>query len=287
MHALRTLALLALTVAAHAQAEPVRHTVQHEGAEREYYVRLPEDYDSAAPHWLIFAVHGGGSDGRTFWLADDLMRASEASGFDAIVVAPTFPLEDANAQRFPSLGLGALARRILDDAKARYAVQPAIFVTGYSRGGQFAHRFVLAEPDGVKACAPLAAGSWTTPDGRFLNFAVGPIDDPAATLAAGEAPDDIPEAQRTLYDPRVAQVAATPAHPDAQRVPFLVMCGALDERFDTAKEFAASLALNGYEVQTRWPQTAHGGRNDPARQAEFEKYPATVIAFFQRTARGE
>lgn len=286
MNAIRILALLAFAIAAHAQSEPLRHTLQHEGAERDYYVRLPQNYDPAVRHWLVFAVHGGGGDGRTYWLADGLIRAVDATGFDAIVVAPSFPLEDANAQRFPSLGLGALARRIIDDAKAKYAIHPAIFVTGSSRGGQFAHRFVLSDPEGIMACAPLSAGSWTTPDGRFINFVLGPVDDPAA-LGAGEAPGDIPESQKTLFDPRVAEVAAQPAHPDAQRVPFLVMCGTLDARFDTAKQFAASLVLAGYEVQTRWPQTAHGYRNDPALQGEFEKYFATIIDFFQRVAARE
>jgi len=60
--------------------EPIRHVFCYNGIEREYYVRLPKDYDIDQTYWALVAAHGGGSNGRTFWLANDLRRAADKMG---------------------------------------------------------------------------------------------------------------------------------------------------------------------------------------------------------------
>jgi len=52
--------------------------------------------------------------------------------------------------------------------RRRFPLRSMILLTGYSRGGQFAHRFALAHPSQVEAVGPFASGTWTTPGGRFL-----------------------------------------------------------------------------------------------------------------------
>ena len=85
-----------------------------------------------------------------------------------------------------------------------------------------------------------------------------------------------------IFDSRIANVAGTPAKPDAQRIPFLVMCGSLDERFENAQLFARSLESANYTVETEWPPTAHGGRHDEASRKEFDKYSRGAMNFFLR-----
>ena len=85
-----------------------------------------------------------------------------------------------------------------------------------------------------------------------------------------------------LKDPRVAEFGKREPAPGTKRIPFLVMCGSLDKRFKITKEFAKSLRRKGYSVQTEWPRTPHGGRDEDEYRVEFEKYPQRIVEFFAR-----
>jgi pimeloyl-ACP methyl ester carboxylesterase len=175
-------------------------------------------------------VHGAGQHGRIPFPNAAMARFAADLGLDAIVVSPSFSNDDDNASRFPSLGEGEFLDQVLRQLRKEYALQPKILLTGYSRGGQFAHRYALAHPDRDAAVAPLASGTWTTPDGRFLVEGIGEVRNARSFLADSENASKVPDNLRNLFQPRVAAVAETRAAAGAREVPYLVMCGTLDPR---------------------------------------------------------
>lgn len=260
---------------------PQRRTLEHGGVQRTYYIALPADYDPATTYWPLVVVHGGGGNAEKNPKALAMRRLADEQGLPAILIQPEFITAYKQVSRFPSLGEAAFLLAVLDKVRAEFKVHEKMLLNGYSMGGQFSHRFALAHPDVVQACASFAAGTWSTPDGRLLIEEFGAVDDPRAFLSAPENAAKIPERLHDLFDPRVADVARVIPASDAARVPYLVMCGTLDTRFGIAKEFAASLEKSGYTVETEWPATPHGNPNGQY-DAEFEKYTAHAIAFFKR-----
>jgi poly(3-hydroxybutyrate) depolymerase len=264
-------------------AEPIRGTLVFRGTEREYFVYLPPGFSRNAKYWALVAV--GGFDGRTFFLATGSARRVAESRFNAIVISPSFATDDINAIRFPSLGEGEFLQAVMREVQKKYPLRPKMLLTGYSRGGQFAHRFALALPKQVEAVAPFASGSWTTPDGRFLVEEVGEVRHPREFLSNPANAATIPARLKDLFEPRVAAVADAKAVAGAQNVPFLVMCGTLDPRLPIAKEFVRSLETQGYHVTVEWPRTPHNCGDDKCREeyeTEFQKYPRTAVEFFQK-----
>lgn len=272
--------------ASSAETEPKRHSFRHQGVEREYFVRLPKNYDASRTYWALVAFHGGGGNGRNHWLVRDMHGAAKAIGLPVIVISPTGSRTDPNEQRFPSLGDGPYLRRALADVKKRHRLHPKILLTGYSRGAQFAHRFALQNPDLVHACAPLAAGSWTSPDGGFQMYSTPEkVMDAEAFLGDPRNSEGMPGPQKELFVPAVAHAAGRSAAKGAGTIRFLVMCGTEDERLPSSKAFARSLAANGFNVETAWPTTPHGGRGSEKHKSEFQKYARTSMSFFRRTIR--
>ena len=262
-------------------AKPLTHMFMHKGADRVYGVFLPKDFDPAATYWPLVVVHGGGGRGVTNPKAIEMRRIADELDLPAILIAPDFNVKDKNVSRFPALGEGAFLKAVLKEARGKYKLYPKIILTGYSMGGQFTHRFALGNPDFVHACAPLAAGTWTTPDGRLLIEDFGEVENAKAFLSSKSNVSMIPERLSGLFDARVAQIADRSAMQGAQTIPFLVMCGTLDTRWPIAQEFAASLNKSGFGVETEWPVTPHGSRGGK-HKTEFAKYPQRVIEFFKR-----
>ena len=269
-----------------ASADPIRRTLLSRGTAREYFVYLPPGFNRGTKYWPLVVV--GGVSGRNYLSTGIAQRVAE-SGFDAIVISPSLPAADLNAIRFPILGQGEFLQDVMRDARKEYSLQPKMLLTGYSRGGQFAHRFALALPEQVAAVAPLASGTWTTPDGTFLVEETGEVRNPRMFLSNPANASTIPARLKDLFDPRVISVADSKAAAGAKNVPFLVMCGTLDPRLPIAKEFVRRLEALGYQVAVEWPRTPHLCSDDtnPAEcQAEFQKYPRTTVAFFQKTVQG-
>lgn len=260
---------------------PQLRTFVHGGVERTYYVALPADYDSDTTYWPLVVVHGGGGNAAENPKARALRLRADAERLPAIVIQPQFITADKQVSRFPSLGESTFLLAVMEQVRGEFKLHPKLLLNGYSMGGQFTHRFALAHPEVVQACAPFAAGTWSTPDGRLLIEEYGAVADPAAFLADGGNKAKIIERLHDLFDPRVAGVARVVPAEGASRVPYLVMCGSLDTRFGIAQEFAAALQASGYVVETAWPATPHGNPNG-RYDAEFEKYTAHAIAFFKR-----
>ncbi|UCC25204.1 MAG: hypothetical protein JSU98_15995 [Gemmatimonadales bacterium] len=264
--------------------EPISRTITHDGAEREYFVRLPAEFNPDRTYWLVVVAHGGGGSGRTFFMAYGIRRVADQLGLDAIVVSPTFSNEDGLATSFPILGEGHFLEAVLAELAGEYRLHPKILLTGYSMGGQFAHRFAFGWPELVEAVAPLAPGSWTTPDGRLLVDVIGSIDDPATYLASPGNAAGL-EGRQGMFTSRAAQVAGLRPQPGAEDIPFFVMCGTLDRRHPIAEQFAASLQEAGFEVETSFPRTDHVP-SDEATRREFGRYFSETTEFFLRVTGG-
>lgn len=260
---------------------PQRRTFDYQGVQRTYFVALPIDHDPESTYWPLVVVHGGGGKADKNKYAAAMRRLADEAGLPTIVIQPQFITEDKQVSRFPSLGEDAFLLAVLEKVRAEFKLHGKILLNGYSMGGQFTHRFALAHPNVVQACAPFAAGTWTTPDGRLLIEEYGEVADPKAFLSTAENSARIPERLRDLFDPRVAGVAGLKAAEGAERVPYLVMCGTLDTRLSIAQDFATALKASGYRVETEWPRTPHSS-DKGEHVAEFEKYSISAIAFFKR-----
>lgn len=261
--------------------EPLTRAFRRQGASRTYSVFLPREFNPAVTYWLLVVVHGGGGRGSTNPKAIAMRRIADEVGLPAILIAPNFNVKDKQVSRFPVLGEGAFLKAALKKVRAEYKTHPKILLTGYSMGGQLSHRFALANPDLIQACAPLAAGTWTTPDGRLLIEEYGEVKKPKVFLASKRNASKVPERLSDLFDARTANVAGLPAAEGAEKIPFLVMCGTLDPRWPIAKGFAASLKTSGFSVEVEWPTTPHGSKSEQ-HKAEFAKYPQRVIEFFKK-----
>ena len=262
--------------------DPIRMTLEFNGGKREYFVRLPMDFDPKKTYWPLVSVHGGNGNGKTHFLAKGVRQEANRQGLDAVVISPSFSNEDFQASRFPDLGEGAFLEAVLKDVRAKYRLEEKILITGYSRGGQFSHRFALRNPDQVAAAAPCASGTWTTPVGHLLIEAIGEVEDPENYLVKTKDLSEVPERLHGMFNARVASAAGLKAARGSKSVPFLVMCGSLDTRWDIARSFAVNLRQLGYEVETSWPRTPHGSRSRQEFEWEFEKYSQDVVRFFKR-----
>lgn len=260
---------------------PLRSTITYEGVEREYFVRKSQNFDSKKRYWLVVVVHGGGGTGKSYWLADGIHTAVADLGLNALIVTPSFSNTDFQASRFPTLGEGAFLKLVINELNGKFRLHTKILLTGYSRGGQFTHRFAFQNPNLVKACATFSAGTWTTPDGKLLFLPDYEAKDPESFLSSKTNVAKVAERFGDMFEPRVAKVAGMKAKKGAKEIPFLVMCGTLDPRFEATREFGRSLEANGFKAQTQWPETPHGGRAEYPEQ--FLEYSKGAVAFFLKS----
>ncbi|MDG2221408.1 MAG: hypothetical protein P8L85_08520 [Rubripirellula sp.] len=261
------------------KGNPSKHTFKYRASDRVYSVFLPSRFDSSAIYWPLVVVHGGGGRGVTNPKAIAMWRVANELELPVILITPDFNVEDKKFSQFPMLGEEAFLKAVLQQVQGKYKLHPKILLAGYSMGGQFSHRFALGNPDLVHACAALAAGTWTTPDGRLLIEDFGEVENAKEFLSSKQNAKRIPERLGGLFDSEVAQVADRPAAKDASKIPFLVMCGTLDTRFQIAQDFADSMRKSGFYIETEWPVTPHRSKGSK-HNAEFAKYPQRVIEFF-------
>ena len=266
------------SLAQHDREMPTRHTLAFHDEEREYFVQNPKDIDPSKTYWLLVVVHGGGGNGRSYWLADDIKKAMNSQSIDAIIITPSFSNNDVQASRFPQLGEGKFLIKVIKDLKNKYHLHEKILLSGYSRGGQFSHRFAIQHPELVKACASFSAGSWTTPDGKFLMEGLEEISNPESFLSDTSNAALVPDRMLGMFEPRLAKVAGLQADEESKNVPFLIMCGTLDPRWKIAHKFAESLKIHGFHVLTSWPETPHKEREE--YPWEFMKYSTNAVLFF-------
>ncbi len=164
---------------------------------------LPEKIDPNKTCWLVVGVHGAGGNGKNAGGVAEFVQLG-----NCIVVGPSFP--DSYQ------GLGAQSdlqlKNLVTDLGKTYKLHDKIFVTGFSGGSQFAHRFALAYPEMVIGCAAHSSGTWAT----------------------GDLPGDVKAGEKAVAN-----------------VPFAISCGVNDlgiamqqfpiKRLDFAKKFESAI----------------------------------------------
>ena len=128
------------------------------------YAYVPERAGPGAP--LLVAVHGISRDGR------EQARAFEASAetHGWVLVAPEFDeTRHGDYQRLGRVDRGPRADRALENLVDACAKRFDLrfgprFLFGFSAGGQFVHRYLMAHPERVTAAVVGAPGWYTFPD---------------------------------------------------------------------------------------------------------------------------
>lgn len=144
-----------------------RHTLAGQ-PEQEYYLYVPSGYTADKPWPLFVFVHGSGGDGTNCW--DIWRKYAHLEQF--VLLCPTFR---DNTFRI----LGNDQDRALIDMVAQtgqqYRLMERFFLTGFSAGAQFTHRFVFRHPALLCGAAVHSAGSYDPPpadEARGVPFVV-------------------------------------------------------------------------------------------------------------------
>lgn len=130
----------------------VMHVDNEPGSRGGFSVYVPETYDPARAWPVVFALHGGSGNGRSFlwsWVR-------EARTFGAIVIAPTAAGRTWAIQG-PDADTPNLAR-MLDAARRQWNVDPdRLLLSGMSDGGTFAYVSGLEPGSPFTHLAPTSA----------------------------------------------------------------------------------------------------------------------------------
>ena len=229
---------------------------------------VPERASAAGVAPLVVAVHGISLNARE----QVECFAGHASARGAVVIAPCFDgPEDSDYQRLGRRGRGRRADLALDDLIERTSRALGIgfearLFFGFSGGGQFVHRYLMAHPDRVTAAVVAAAGWYTFPDAK-LAYPMG--------LRVGGA---------------LAGVQIEPARFLA--VPVLAIVGSLDVERDESVRTTAKVderqGADRLERARRWIDAMHAAaraRSIPARHALLE-LPGAGHSFLDCVERG-
>lgn len=134
--------------------------------EHSYFVYVPDAHVAGAP--MLVCVHGLSRN------AHEIMRTFMplCASHGVALLAPVFGGEHyGDYQRLGRTGRGRRADRFLNhcvqEAAALAGADPQRFyLFGFSGGAQFAHRYLMAEPQRVIAAVIATAGWYTFPDSR-------------------------------------------------------------------------------------------------------------------------
>ncbi len=120
--------------------------------------------DPSSPATLVVVLPGLGGIGRD--MAQDFVAAAEADRWLLLAPSADYDPRSANesleeADLRVDNELVALVDQIM--RRPSWHLSTQIDITGFSRGAQQAHRFVLRHPDRVAALATFSAGTYTMP----------------------------------------------------------------------------------------------------------------------------
>jgi pimeloyl-ACP methyl ester carboxylesterase len=185
--AVLVLLLAPLNAAFAPAAEPVdlAFTADCDGSTERVVELLPPDFDTAAPHDLLIALHGHGADRWQFIReARDECRGTReaATRHGAILLSPDY--------RAPTSWMGPKAEadlvQIIASAKERHRIG-RVFVCGGSMGGTGALTFAALHPDLVDGVCSLNGTANLVEYGRFLD---------AIAASFGGTKEEVPEEYR-------------------------------------------------------------------------------------------
>ena len=203
--------LLAPLLAPIRAAEPVdlAFTADCDGSTERVVELLPPDFDTAAPHDLLIALHGHGADRWQFIreARDECRGTREAAArHGAILLSPDY--------RAPTSWMGPKAEadlvQIIAAAKQRHRIG-RVFVSGGSMGGTGALTFAALHPDLVDGVCSLNGTANLVDYERFLE---------AIAASFGGTKKEVPEE----YRKRSAEF-----HAEALTMPVALTTGGRDE----------------------------------------------------------
>lgn len=120
---------------------------------REYFLYTPDVLDPAKTYWLVVGVHFYGGNGKNAGRLADWIKKG-----NVIAIGPSFPNDGYQ-------GLANESDKQLIDIfnilRKEFRLHPKFFISGFSGGSQYAHRFALAYPELVIGCAAHSGGAWT------------------------------------------------------------------------------------------------------------------------------
>ena len=192
-------------------AEPVdlAFTAECDGSTERVVELLPPDFDPAAPHDLLIALHGHGADRWQFIreARDECRGTREAAAkHGAILLSPDY--------RAPTSWMGPKAEadlvQIIAAAKQRHRIG-RVFVCGGSMGGTGSLTFAALHPDLVDGVCSLNGTANLVEYGRFLD---------AIAASFGGTKEEVPEE----YRKRSAEL-----HAEALSMPVAFTTGGRDD----------------------------------------------------------
>ena len=220
------------------------------------YLLLPEG-EAPEEGWPVVVFSGGaGSRGLSPRRGPILAEAFQEKEYPVAI----FTVATRN-HLSPGADGGEPLLAAVDALAEEYPVQRDFYLAGFSRGGQYAHRFVFhAAPERVLGVAPCNPGTWTLPTG-------GTHGQHGANERGTPMPPDAGGWNERMWD-----ASLEPAKPEARQVPFLVLCTRGDaNRLPSAKIFAEAMKEEGFIVETSFdlPGGHSFGKASAQRVAEF------------------
>ena len=165
-------------------------TIDVDGAQREYILKLPADYDANKPYRLIFAWHGLG--GTAMQIASSSYGLGTRSANSAIFIA---------AQGLPGTGQQsglaawsntgdrdiAFTRKLLEFAKSNYCIDVSrVFSIGMSNGGMMSNVVGCELGDSFRAIVAMSGGG---PKPYAMKPCVGQL---AVWISHGNTDNNVP-----------------------------------------------------------------------------------------------
>lgn len=141
------------------------YSLAHEGIERSYSLYVPTTYSHSEPFPLVFALHGGGGNGRSMcFQKGGFMEIAEREGF--ILICPDGlerhwndgrSLQDYRAHREEIDDVGFLITLLAKLQEEFNVDSRRIFVTGISNGGLMSYRLACEKSEVFRAIAAVTA----------------------------------------------------------------------------------------------------------------------------------
>ena len=149
------------------EAEPAQEftkMLQHESIERSYHIHLPPGFSKDKPAPLVFALHGGGGNGRKF--DQGTTQGTLTAAADKRGVVLVFPeginkhwcdgrTEILKKKAYDDVGF---ISKIIDTMVKNYGIDPKrVYATGISNGGFMSVRLAMDLSEKIAAVAPVTA----------------------------------------------------------------------------------------------------------------------------------
>lgn len=177
------------------------HTLEVQGRERTFFVRLPPGHVARNPVPLVIALHGGGGVAAYLDSSTNFSLSARADAQGWVLIMPQGIAKGWNDGR-AIVDRGSRARAGVDDvgfisalidhAHSKYGIdRQRVFVTGISNGGAMSFRLALELSERIRAVAPVTMSLPTvhqhaTPKRRVSVLMLNGTQDPLVPYSGGQ-----------------------------------------------------------------------------------------------------